>query len=105
MGFQTCPTDLIEAPAERIWKLIVDPQQLGSWIDAKVADAPRRPLEVGDRVGLLAGPGHFLKVGIEVISLRELEELALEISLPFGLKNHEKVRLRALGSRTRVTYN
>jgi uncharacterized protein YndB with AHSA1/START domain len=46
------PTEVIHAPAERIWQLLIDPRELAQWSGTKLLRAPARPVRTGD---LLAG--------------------------------------------------
>ncbi|PTL80329.1 hypothetical protein [Vitiosangium sp. GDMCC 1.1324] len=106
MSFQTCPTDIFEASAEHIWELLTTPRLYEEWVDARLLNGPERPLVAGDRLILGAGPGHRLKVVFDVLRLVPKEEVVLDVRLPFGVANHEVLRITPLGPRRcRVTYN
>lgn len=106
MAFQTCPTDLVEASAETVWVLLTTPRLYEEWVDARLREGPERPIAVGDRLLLGAGPGHRMKVVFDVVGLTPMREVVLDVRLPFGLGNHEVLRITPLGSRRcRVTYD
>lgn len=106
MAFQTCPTDLVEASAETLWALLTTPRLYEEWVDASLREGPDRPVVAGDRLLLGAGPGHRMKVVFDVVGLTPMREVVLDIQLPFGLVNHEVLRITPLGPRRcRVTYN
>jgi hypothetical protein len=106
MSLLICPTDLFQAPAERVWELLTLPRLYPEWADAKVVRAPERPVEPGDRVELGAGPAKALTVIFEIIACRAPEELTIDVRLPFGMINHEVVRItRMAEAQCRVTFN
>jgi uncharacterized protein YndB with AHSA1/START domain len=105
MPIQTCPTDLVRAPADRIWDLLTIPHQLENWSATRVVKGPGRPLAVGDRLVLAAGFGHRARVYFRIISAERPRELTLEIRLPCGIINHEVIRITPVGPHEcRVTY-
>ena len=106
MSYQTCPTDVIEAAPDKIWQLLIEPGRLADWVDARLLRGPSRALEVGDRLVFGAGPGHRMRVVMQVLALHQPEQLELHIQLPFGLVNHELIQVHAIApSRCRVTLN
>lgn len=103
MTIQACPTDVVSAPAERVWELFVRPDRLAQWTKCALEEGPRRPVTTGERFAFRKGPFH---VRYEVVGVDAPRELALDIHLPFGVLNHEVVRITPLGSeRCRVTLN
>ena len=103
---QACPTDVVNAPPERVWELLTNPAQYESWADAKPIDTLARSVAVGDRVILRTGPGRMFKVVFEFLKLDRPHELTLDVRLPFGVVNHEVVRISRLdGEQCRVTFN
>ena len=101
-----CPTDVVNAPAERIWQLVATPRELTRWSDTTVIDAPDRELRGGDRLVLGAGLGYRLKVIFHVREAARPRELALDIRLPFGVTNDEVIQITPLGENAcRVTFN
>lgn len=106
---QACPTDLVCATVDRIWELLTVPRELEQWSGTRVIEAPARPLDTGDRLVLGAGLGKKIRVSLmsfHVVEAKPPQELRLEIGLPFGITNHEVIRITPVGSREcRVTYN
>jgi hypothetical protein len=103
MSFDTCPTDVAAAPAERIWERLIDPSRL-DWVDARLLEAPARRLQAGDRLLFAASLG--LRVSWLVKAIEPLRELTLDIGLPFGMSNLETIVLSPIdGAHCRVTFN
>ena len=101
-----CPTEVVNAPAERIWQLVATPKELTRWSDTSVIDGPDRELRGGDRLVLGAGLGYRLKVIFHVREAVRPRELALAIRLPFGVTNDEVIRITPVGDiSSRVTFN
>jgi uncharacterized protein YndB with AHSA1/START domain len=101
-----CPTDVVRAPAERVWDLVTTPKQLERWVDAKVIDAPDRELRAGDRLVLGAGVGHRFKVRFLVQDAVRPHRVALHIRLPLGVTNDELIEITPIDADTsRVTFN
>src|SRR5712691_4127676 len=50
-----CPTDIILAPAERIWRLVTDPRELAHWSGTRLVEAPTRAIRAGDQLVFRAG--------------------------------------------------
>jgi uncharacterized protein YndB with AHSA1/START domain len=101
-----CPTEVVSAPAERVWQLVATPKELVRWSDTTLIDGPDRELRGGDRLVLGAGLGHRLKVIFQVRDAVRPRELALDIRLPFGVTNDEVIRLTPLGDTScRVIFN
>ncbi len=72
MGDVVAQTIEIEAPIERVWELIMDPERLGEWvtIHEEVFDVPDGPLRQGSRFGQrMKLKGVPLKVRWEVAEL------------------------------------
>lgn len=106
MAIQTCPTTMIQAPAERVWHLLTTVGELKRWSGAKVVKGPDRPLATGDQIVLSAGLGRLMEVRFQVGGLERLRRLALEVHLPFGIVNHEVVVITPESDAAcRVTFN
>jgi hypothetical protein len=100
---ESCPSDVVHAPVERVWELVSDPSRF-QWLDARVCTAPGRVLRVGDRVVLAATLG--LRVTWDVLAMDPRRSIALDIGLPFGLVNHETIVIGTIDAeRCRVTFN
>jgi uncharacterized protein YndB with AHSA1/START domain len=100
---EVCPTEVIHAPAERIWQLLIDPRELAQWSGTKLLRAPARAVRTGDLLVLRTGVMH---VAFEVLDAEPPQSLRLYVRLPFGVVNHEHVQITPVGSGTcRVTFN
>jgi hypothetical protein len=53
---EVCPTDVVFAPAERIWRLLTDTRELAQWTGTTLVEGPAGPMSEGDHVVLGAGP-------------------------------------------------
>jgi uncharacterized protein YndB with AHSA1/START domain len=103
---EVCPSDVVNAPADRVWQLVATPIELARWSDTALIGAPDRELRAGDRLVLGAGIAHRMKVIFSVREVRRPEQLHLHIRLPFGVTNDEVIRITPLGANAcRVTFN
>lgn len=101
MSIQTCPTTIVEASADRVWRLLTIPGEFQRWTGLRMMKGPGRPLAAGDRVGFFAG-----LLRLQVISLERPRRLELEVHLPFGIVNHPVIVITPQSDGTcRVTYN
>jgi ligand-binding SRPBCC domain-containing protein len=101
MSIQTCPTTMVEAPAELVWRLLTTPNELQRWSGLKIVKGPDRPLVAGDQIVFRAG-----LIRLQVMNLERLRRLELEVHFPFGIVNHEVFIITAESNGTcRVTYN
>jgi len=93
----------VGASPERIWELFARPASFAQWAGIRLVEGPGRDLAPGDRIVFGKGP---FRIVWKVLSLDPPRELALDIQVPFGVVNHEVVRISALGGgRSRVTLN
>ena len=100
---EACPTDVILAPAESIWRLLVDPRELERWSGTKLVKGPARAVSAGDHLVFRAGPFH---ITFDVLDMQAPRQLTLDIALPFGIKNHEQMQITPLDANScRVTFN
>jgi|SRR5579871_3687473 len=101
MSIQTCPTTMVEAPADRVWRLLTIPAEFQRWTGLRMTKGPGRPLAAGDRVEFFAG-----LLRLHLIRLERPRRLELEMQFPFGIVNHEVIVITPQSDRTcRVTYN
>jgi uncharacterized protein YndB with AHSA1/START domain len=84
-----CPTDIILAPAERIWRLVTDPRELAHWSGTKLVEAPTRAIRAGDQLVFRAG---VFPITLDVVDLEAPRQLTLDIALPFGVKTASRFR-------------
>lgn len=100
---EVCPTDVVLAPAERIWNLLTDPRKLAQWTGTRVVAGPAGPMSAGDRVVLGAGP---LRITFDVLDMRPPRQLTLDGRFPFGITIHEQIQIAPIDAHSsRVTYN
>jgi uncharacterized protein YndB with AHSA1/START domain len=100
---EVCPTEVIHAPAQQVWDLLTDPRRLAQWSAAKLDKGPERSVRAGDRFILRK---HGMRIGFQVLDVNPPRRLTLFIRLPFGIVNHEQVRLAVLSTTAcRVTFN
>jgi hypothetical protein len=101
MSIQTCPTTMVEAPADRVWHLLTTPSELQRWSGLKIVKGPDRPLATGDQIVFRGGLIRF-----QVMNLERLRRLELEVHFPFGIVNHEFFVITPVSDAAcRVTYN
>jgi hypothetical protein len=100
---EVCPTDLILAPAERVWRLLTTPHELAQWSGTKLVEGPARAMSAGDRLVFRAG---LLLIIFDVLDMQAPQHLTLDISLPFGIKNHEQIQITPIDANScRTTFN
>jgi uncharacterized protein YndB with AHSA1/START domain len=100
---EVCPTEVIHVPVQRVWQILADPRQLAQWSRAKLDEGPRRPVRAGDHFILSKGG---MRIGFQVLDANPLQHLTMDVRLPFGIVNHERVQLTVLSTTTcRVTFN
>lgn len=98
-----CPTDIIFAPSERIWTLLTDPRKLAQWTGTKLVQGPAGRIGAGDRLVLRA---NMFRITLKVVDLQPPSQLVLDVTLPFGVTNHEDIQITAIDGNThRVTFN
>jgi uncharacterized protein YndB with AHSA1/START domain len=108
MVYAVCPTDVVNAPIERVWSLLTDPAGWGDFWDARVLDIePAGPAAAGQRILLRSGPWParfrltFTFTKVDPAN----HTLDLDIRLPFGVVNDEHLACAAIDDVTcRVTY-
>ena len=100
---EVCPTDVILAPAERVWRLLTTPHELAQWTGTKLVRAPARAMSAGDRLVFRAG---MLHITFDVLDMQAPRQLTLEIALPFGVKNREQIQIAPIDAKScRTTFN
>ena len=92
---QTCPTDVIAAPVERVWDLLTQPERLARWSGTTLHGGPHRALATGDRLTLTR---FGLRVRFEVRAMEPQRTLSIEVRLPLGVVNYETIRIAPLES-------
>ena len=109
MRITTCPTATIHAQPEVVWHLLTDPASYDLWTDARtVAVDPAGYAQAGQRLEMrVRRLGWTFPVRFDV---RDVDESAgrmrLDVRLPFGVTNHETIKVSALGEAgTFVSFN
>ncbi len=96
MVVNVCPAAITPAPADRVWRVLMAPERLGEWTDAKFVSAePPGPAQPGQTIKLTASSlGRTWPVTIVVRDMdpqsRWIDYL---VHLPFGVDNHEHLTL------------
>jgi uncharacterized protein YndB with AHSA1/START domain len=99
---QTCPTDVIAAPVERVWDLLTQPARLAAWSGTVLNQGLHRALATGDRVTLTR---FGLRVQVEVRAIEPRRTLALDVSLPLGVVNYATIRIAPIeGGQCQVSF-
>jgi uncharacterized protein YndB with AHSA1/START domain len=100
---EVCATDVLLAPAERIWHLLTDPRKLAEWTRTTLVEGPACPMQAGNHLVLQA---NGLSMTLDVVAMRHPRELMLHAGLPFGITNREQIQITPLDAHSsRVTFN
>lgn len=97
----------IEAPAEEVWALVMDPDRLGDWVTAHrdASGVPDRPLEPGDEFNQkLCVAGKSFNVDWELIEARKPEFAVWKAKGPKGAGADVRYELSGNGDGTRFEY-
>jgi len=96
-------TDVLPAPAECIWSMFTDPRKLAQWTGTRLVEGPASSMSVGNHLvfGALG-----LRITLDVLDMRPPRELVLEVELPFGITNRERIQITPIDRHSsRVTLN
>jgi uncharacterized protein YndB with AHSA1/START domain len=100
---EVCPTDVILASAERVWRLLTNPHELAQWTGTTLVEGPARAVSAVDRLVFRAGMLHII---FEVLEMQAPRQITLDIALPFGLKNREQIQIGPIDANScRTTFN
>ena len=99
MTVTVCPAATINAPIERVWQLLMDPRKWTDWSTARMEAArPDGPLHAGQQLHFSSRAfGARWRAVTTVISVEvERHTLDVDVSVPFGIVNHEHITLISL---------
>jgi uncharacterized protein YndB with AHSA1/START domain len=100
---EVCPTDVILAPAERIWCLLTDPHELAKWTGANLVEAPGPAVSAGDHLVFRTG---MFRINFDVVAVQAPRRLIFDVALPFGLRNREQIEITRINAGScRTTFN
>lgn len=94
MSISTCPIATVEAPVERVWQLLADPNNYGLWWDAETCSIePAGPARPGQRISARTRAlGKDWDVRITVARVDpDKRVLDLTTQLPFGITAHNHI--------------
>ena len=88
MNYTSCPTSIVNAPVELVWRLLTRPEGWGDFYDVRVtAVEPAGRAVVGQKVLGESGPS-FLHLKLQ-FQYREIDELnyklGVDAKLPLGI--------------------
>ncbi len=100
---EVCPSDLLLAPADRIWHLLTEPRKVAQWTGTKLVEGGACSVSAGDHFTLRAGVARII---FDVVDVRAPRQLTLDVRLPFGVAIHEKIQITPIDAQSsRVTFN
>jgi hypothetical protein len=90
--YLACPTDIVEAPVDVVWKLLTNMSGWGSFYNGRVISVePPGPAALGQR--MLGEPGPrwlHLGISVEYTLIDEIHHrLELDVRFPLGITVHE----------------
>lgn len=103
-----CPSAVVDAPVERVWDLLTQPEGFHLWADAAVVaaepDGPARPGQVLHLVTRALGWAFAVTITVREVDA-EQRRLHFVVELPFGIVNDEVITMaEAGGGRTLVRF-
>jgi len=104
MSLSTCPVDVVNAPIEKVWELLAEPENYDLWWDAKTRSiVPAGRAQAGQRVHAKAGGFNiFLRVdGVD----ESKHQIDFTTKFPFGITGFNHLTCTALpDSTTQVSF-
>jgi hypothetical protein len=104
----SCPTAVVNAPADVVWGLLTEPAGWGDFFDVRITRVqPTGPAAVGQRIYAESGPRLLhLKLEFEYLAINaDHYRLILNVRLPFGITVREDLNCVPLQrNQCRVNY-
>jgi hypothetical protein len=94
VGVTTCPTDVVDAPVERVWALLADPRRYGEWTDLREIRAePPGPATPGQVIrGVTREVGLTFTVTLTILAVdAERHQIEYRSDLPLGVVGHNRI--------------
>jgi uncharacterized protein YndB with AHSA1/START domain len=108
VGVSTCPTDVVNAPVERVWALLADPLRYDEWTDLReIQAAPPGAATPGQVVrGVTREAGLTFQATFIVLAVDpDTHQIEYESHLPLGVVGHNRIVAVPLDpSRCRVSF-
>ncbi len=94
MGVTTCPTDVVNAPVERVWALLADPLRYAEWTDLREIRAePPGAAQPGQIIrGVTQEAGLTFEVTLTVLTVdADRPQIEYRSNLPLGVVGHNRI--------------
>ena len=111
MPVSVCPMDVVNAPVERVWSILMDSSQYPEWSDlghfARMTIDPPGPTAPGQVLeGTTSALGLTLRVRLVVREVDvEHHRVGFDVNLPTGIRNAASITATPLDPHaTRVAY-
>jgi hypothetical protein len=109
MTYASCPTAVINAPIDVVWRLLTEPAGWGDFFDVRVIGVePPGLAVVGQRINGESGPRFLhLKVEFQFVEIDATHHsMGLKVRLPFGITVREDLSCVPLEpNQSRVNYH
>ena len=107
--YEACPTELVNAPVDVVWRLLTDPSNWGDFYDVRVHSVdPGGAAMVGQRISGESGPRWLhLKVSFRFTKIDPTShKIEFDGTLPFSISVHENMDCVPVDDmRCRVNYH
>jgi hypothetical protein len=102
-----CPSDLVAAPVETVWRLLTDPASYDTWADARVERLdPSGRARPGQVVRMTSGAfGLRFKIRFDIERVDDASrDFEFRAQFPFGIRMHEHITVRPVAGGSRVQF-
>ena len=108
MSFRACPIATIDAPADRVWRLLADPVRYADWWDAETCSiTPEGPAQPGQQIvaqTVALGKRWDVQITVQAIT-PEKRQLDLLTRLPLGITIYNRITCATFDEQhTRVSF-